>query len=510
MKFNSPFWHKLFGTTEGNGQMQPKEAVAFSITGFAQNLICTIIGSYLMIFMTDAIGFSNDMTVKLFGKAMLGPAAVAFLMLLARVYDAVNDPVMGGIVDKTRSKWGKCRPYLKWMAIPISIVTIICFLPVYPANKTGFIIMSLIYLIWGSVYSVADVPYWGLSTAMTNDTEVRGKLLTVARLMCTLGAGVVTVFVPIITNAVSSPYLDDNGYVLSEYAQTVQGLLKNTYFIIAIVIAVISIPMFYYGFRNTRERYTAEEKPQSMSHNIKLLFKNRPLLLLMLAGILGSARAVYMGAGGLYFAKYALASIGGEKMYSVITMAVVPGGLVASVLVPYFTKKFGKKKTFIFTHLVGGIVMFVMFFAGYKSTAGLIINLIGLVILGVPQGISNVMIYAMIGDSVEYLEWKTGERAEGVCFSMQTFINKIGMAVSAFIGVLAYGMSGVKLGNVQGSINEAGLDKLWWMIMLIGAVSMLLMVIPLLFDNFTEDKQRQAVKEIEERKAAKRAAASQQ
>ena len=116
------FLHKLFGTTPGEG-MQPKEAIAYSVAGFGQNFICTIIGSYLTVFMTDALGF--DLNTKI--GVMSGVMAVAWLMLGTRIFDAFNDPIMGSIVDRTRTKWGKCRPYLKWMAIPIGVVTILCF-----------------------------------------------------------------------------------------------------------------------------------------------------------------------------------------------------------------------------------------------------------------------------------------------------------------------------------------------------------------------------------------------
>ena len=167
-------WHKLFGTYPGDGEMQPKEGIAYSLCGFGQNLICTIIGSYLTIFMTDAIGY--------------GALAVALLMLFARIYDALNDPIMGSIVDRTRTPWGKCRPYLKWMAIPVAVVTILCFLPWYPNNPGGFAAMSIMYIIWGMVYTVCDVPYWGLNSRMSNDTFRRGNLLTIARLLCTAGA----------------------------------------------------------------------------------------------------------------------------------------------------------------------------------------------------------------------------------------------------------------------------------------------------------------------------------
>ena len=144
---NSKFLHKLFGTTPGKG-VQPKEAVAYSVAGFGQNFICTIIGSYLTIFMTDALLFGAVPKGTLW-KTVDGAMAVAFLMLFTRIYDALNDPIMGSIVDKTRTKWGKCRPFLKWMAIPIAISTIVCFCPFFKSeSKTTFVIISIVYVIW--------------------------------------------------------------------------------------------------------------------------------------------------------------------------------------------------------------------------------------------------------------------------------------------------------------------------------------------------------------------------
>ena len=473
--------HKLFGSTPGDGEMQPKEGFSYSLCGFGQNLICTIIGSYLTVFMTDAIGFNALM--------------VAFLMLGARIFDALNDPIMGSIVDRTRTKWGKCRPYMKWMAFPIAIMTAICFLPVYPKDNGGFAAISVMYIVWGVVYTVADVPYWGLSTAMSNDTYRRGNLLTIARLFCTAGAGIVTVITPIITDNMTKG-LDP----------AAKGeMLKWIYFVIAIVCCVIALPLFYLGFKNTKERNVTEENPPSLGHNLKLLFKNKPLMLIVLSGIGGAARMLFTYTGGLYFAKYIMDK---ESMYSLFTMAIVPGGLIASLLVPWCTKKFGKKNTYIWSHIVGGVAMLIAFIVGiacdrgaYTSTATTVVLLIALVIAGIPSGFGNIITYAMIGDTVEYLELKTGERAEGICFAMQTLINKIGMAVGAFVGVLAYYMAGVAA-NDASSVTPEGKDTMWFMLVGIAAISFFLTVIPLFFYKFNEKEQQAAKAEIEARKHA--------
>lgn len=493
--------HKIFGTTPGDGNLQPKEAIAYSIAGFGQNFICTIIGSYLTVFMTDALLFgSADVMVG----GVSGAMAVAFLMLGTRIYDACNDPIMGSIVDRTRTKWGKCRPYLKWMPIPIAVMTILCFCPfLEPKATSTFAIISVVYVIWSMVYTVVDVPYWGLSTCMTNNTTIRGNVLTVARLLSTLGAGIVTVGVPIITSAVTNKYKGADGAVLPQFIDANANTLKWTYFICALVFTGIAIPMFYYGFRNTKERFTSTETPPSLGHNLKLLFKNRELLLVVLSGILGGARMVYTYTGGLYFAKYVLKE---EGLYSLITLLVVPGGAVASILVPWMTKKFTKKWAYIGVHVLGAVVMFAMYFIGYDANWKLVVCAIGLVLLGIPQGVNNIVTYAMIGDTVEYLEWKTGERAEGICFAMQTFINKIGMAVGAFIGVFSYSWAGINPTAADGVyITAQGEQTLWNLLVLSGALSMVGTIIPMLFYRLTEKRQRELVKEIEERKAKKAA-----
>ena len=528
------FLHKLFGTTPGKG-VQPKEAIAYSIAGFGQNFICTIIGSYITVFMTDALLFGADGVMV---GGVSGAVAVAILMLAARIFDAFNDPIMGSIVDKTRTKWGKCRPYLKWMAFPIGIMTILCFLPVFSAEAVyngtqttiAFTTIAVIYIVWSVVYTVADVPYWGLSTCLTNNTVTRGNILTVARMFCTVGAGIVTVFLPMITGALTEKfkYADtaaDKALIAADKADAIanmvanQGIdteaaiqtfvgtvkegleisnaetLKLTYFIAAIILVAAAIPMFFYGFKNTTERFTSDENPPSFGHNLKLLFKNKELLLIVLSGVLGGARMVYSYTGGLYFAKYILHN---EGLYGIITLLVVPGGLVASILVPWMSKKFTKKWSYIVVHLFGGLVMAVMYFVGYDAPWKMVICAIGLVLLGIPQGVNNIITYAMIGDTVDYLEWKTGERGEGICFAMQTLINKIGMAVGAFIGVLSMSIAGINARTYE----VANPDALWNVLIISGIVSMFACAVPMFFYTITEKKQAQMVAEIEARKAA--------
>lgn len=471
------FLHKLFGTNPGKG-MQPREAIAYSVAGFGQNLICALISSFLLFFYTDGVG--------------LLPAGVAYLMLGVRLFDAFNDPLMGSIVDRTRTKWGKLRPYLLFTPIPIGILTMICFTTIPGDYNTKFLYAAITYVVWSILYTIVDVPYWGLSTALTSDTNKRATLLTVARLSCTAGAGLVTLSVPAIVNYIQNK--TTGGIGLEEIAPALQKTMKvaiatdlrQSFIWIAAIVTIMAVPLFFIGFKYTNERYYSPTPPLSLGQNLKLLTRNTPLLLIVLSGVLGAARLTYF-TSGLYFAKYCLDN---AAVFTIITIATVPGGLLASVFTPYLAKRFGKRDLYIYSHLAGAVVMFAMFFAGWRTPFGLWFNFIGLILLGIPSGFSNILTYAMIADTVDYLEWKTGERAEGICFSMQTFISKIGMAACAFVTMLTLSIVGFKE-NMAATVQVQ--DGIYFASVFLAAISMLATSIPLFFYKFTEKEQARVV-----------------
>ena len=398
-------WHKILGTTPGEG-MQPKEVFSYSIAGLGQNMIFAMVSSFLMLYYTDAVG--------------LLPGAVAMIMLGTRLFDAFNDPIMGSIVDRTRSRWGKLRPYLLFSPLPIAIFTVICFTTLPGADYTARLIYAIVtYNIWAILYTILDVPYWGLSTAMTSDTHKRATMLTIARLACTLGGGLITLTVPIIVGFMQSR--TTGGLLLEEIPLEQQEAvraaigsdLRAAFPWIAAVVAALALPFIFAAFVGTKERYYSDEPPHSMLENFKLLFKNGPLMLIVLSGILGSLKGMFL-AGGIYFAKY---NLGDSGYFTLITLSVAPGGLLASLLTPMLSRKFGKRDLFIFSHLAGAAVLLAIYFAGWRSAFGLWFNLAGLIIVGIPMGFANILTYAMIADTVDYLEWKSGKRAEGICFA---------------------------------------------------------------------------------------------
>ncbi len=511
-----PLLHKILGTSPDKpDEMQPKEVLSYSIAGFGQNLICQLVTSFFLFFLTDAVG--------------INPIWLAIMFLCARLFDAFNDPIMGTIVDMTRSKYGKMRPWLLYMPIPICVLTVLMFISTDIGEVQNFIYATVIYVMWGICYTTVDVPYWGLASSMTSDTDKRNTMLTIARLFCTIGAGVVTVLIPIFQDMVRNNTYNEFGIIrdssgsllgyiskdgLNVFGNIPTNLINSAtdqlikqykvlFIIVAVVVVAMALPTFYIGFKNTKERFYDEKADKaSLWHNIKLLGKNKPVLLMIATGVLGSLRLIYM-TSGLYYAKY---NLGNEAIFSTLTLLVVPGGLIATVTTPWLSKKIGKRNLFLYSHLLGGVAMLALYFLGLSSngtsTASQVFFYIVMLILGLPSGYSNILTYSMIGDSIDYLEDKTGERAEGICFSMQTFISKIGMAMTAFVVLLVLGTEGYADANVLTGAN-APLEGIWMMTTLLSGASTLACCIPLIFYDFTEKKQAECVARIEARKAAK-------
>jgi sugar (glycoside-pentoside-hexuronide) transporter len=498
-KFNL---HKLFGTEPGKG-LQPKEALSYSLAGLGQNVICGLVSSFSIYY------FTNGLRIE--------PVTVGLIVLFIRLFDAFNDPIMGSIVDKTDTKYGKFRPYLKWTPFPIAILTVLMFLP-FSAGTGGdptpvitVVLVTFIYTVWSVVYTIIDVPYWGLATSLSNETHQRGLLLTVARLLCTIGMGVVGLLVPIFTGALTGEYFDPStGSPIPGNEDIVSEVLRNNFWWLVLILSVASVPLLYLGFKNTNERFFDKSNVRPLKENLKLLGKNKPLMLIIISGVLGSAKLTYLFAN-MYLAQYNIGAVMGDTAIlgmvgvgtaTIITLSNVPGGLVATLLVPWCTKKFGKRNTFIASHLFAGAVMIGMSIIGWNTWQKLLINLIGLIFVGVAQGFANILTYAMIADTVEYTELHEGKRAEGICFAMQTFINKIGMAIGAAVLCFGLGWAGIKVDVAwtQDMRNEPGLNILYYICILIPGISILLCTIPLFFYKFNEKEQAEAVAVIMARK----------
>jgi sugar (glycoside-pentoside-hexuronide) transporter len=432
-----------------------REKLAFGFAGLGQNIIYNFVATYLMIFYTDVLG--------------LLPVTVGVLMLVAKIWDAVNDPIMGSIVDRSHFKRGKLRSWLFWIPIPMIISTILLF--VAPSFDYGakVIYAYFTFILWDMVFTVSDVPFWGLSAAMTRNPKERLSLVTFARILCNVGMAISIVLPPLMF----ALFPDQ----------------KSGYFWTAVILITIGGLLFYLASLGTKERVADTEEPISFFKNLGLLLKNKPLLALQSSRMLGAFRMV-IGIAGTYFAKY---NMGDAKYFSLLGGILIASMIAAMFITPFFTKRFSKKTMYNASLLLGAFSHLAMFFAGYHNLP-LVFFL--LFLCGMSLGMNDVITYTMVGDTVDYLQWKTNRRTEGLTFSLHTFTTKFQSAFgSLWIGIVLTYVGFVE--NVPQSAQS--LTGIFSLISVFPAIAAVMSIIPMFWYDLTEKKHEAILVEIESR-----------
>lgn len=394
-----------------------KERYAYGLAGLGQNMIYNFTTSYIMIFYTDVAG--------------IGPAAVGTLLLIARFFDAVNDPILGFILDRKPSKNGKLIPILKNLPIPMAVFTILIFwVPsMHPLIKIVYAYLS--YLLWDIVYTLSDVPYWGLSVAMSPDPDERFSLVRLARILCNVGLAVSIVIPPLIISAF--------------------GGQQRAYLIAALSMALIGSALFSLVGRYTRECiiYSTPTEPV----NFRVWFENRPLLILQSSRLLQAFRMVIASAG-LYFAKY---NLGNEAYFSLLGGLLIGAMLLAMGITPLLSKRLNKKQLYQVSLLIGFISHGVLYLIGYQN---FMLTYVLIFVSGFSLGLNDVVTYSLMSDVVDDYRIKTGVNSEGLSFSFHTFMSKLQSALGLFFIGLVLSQTGFIENVVQTSLTLNGIFSL--------------------------------------------------
>lgn len=409
--------------TKDIGDYSNKERNVYLAGMFGQNIIYAIIGSVLQVFYTDIL--------------LIPTIAVSAIMGISRVWDGINDIIMGTVVDKTHTRWGKCRPYLKFVPIPIAITTILMFLPImnFPVGaKIAFVIFT--FLLWETLYTLGDIPLWGVTSLMTPDEEKRSKLISAARIISSFGSIIVVGFYPIkdALGAIDLGLFANTGKANSDlaYFSEPQG-----YLLAVIAIALVGGILFRLPFAFIRERIVQapKEKDTGLKENLKLMWQNKLFLRALASNILGCTKTILMSAG-IYFCKWVLGNGGNETLWLVkLGGPFLVGMIIAMNRSTAFAKKFGKKKVYLFSSYLNAIPYILIFFTGYHN---ILFMAVMLFIAGFLTGLTTVYNTTMIADSVDYMEHKVGKRNDGVFFSGLNFTAKLTAAITAIVTNLVF------------------------------------------------------------------------
>ncbi len=467
-----------------------KEKLNFMAGLAGQNIVYCFIGaSFFQYFLTDIAQF---------------PASVvAVLLILMKVWDGVNDPIIGSIVDRHRFKNGeKLRPLLKHTPVPVGIFTVLIFV-VFSTDenllwlRVGYFV--IMYLCWDITYTMQDVAIWGTTSVITPNSNERDKFVQLARTVGSIFFGIFSAVIPMIMEIVAK--------------QSGNSLALMTVLFAAIFGlggALVSAKCYS---AQERVRLVEPDKQQtSILECFKLLFQNKMLMLVTLSNLFG---ALAFGNNLMtYFFKYKLPEISiGGFVLGPLTLTTVFGALTTApsflgmLLADKLKVKFnGYRNLLIFIQVCTLIGRIVAWGIGYEGK-NIVFTIIILALCSFPAGAASIAQTSLFCDSVDYMEWKTGKRTEGVTFAMQTFFTKISSGITGALGTFALSILGyVAVEDTPdavylGTQSEAFETWIWPLVMLTPAIAALLYIIPLLFIKYTPEQKAQVEKELAERRA---------
>lgn len=511
-----------------------KELVGYLVGMFGQNLIYNIVATGLYFYFQNVI--------------CLPAMALGWIMTIARIWDAINDPMMGTIVDKTKSKWGKCRPYLIIFPAIIGLVTILTFINgnYATASSTSQKVLivawaAISYIAWGMCFTVCDIPLWGITSLMTEDENDRSKILGLARMVA--GIGGIGVLVVQVAQALGTAFVSKIDKNAVDYDTLVQKANQKGFIVTVIIMTVIASVLFEFAGLFTREKVEKSEKSYTFKENFQIMFRNKPFRQILISGILRSPiqllMIVAMTLVTYYYANGNIMNIlttdSSGKITGIdvkilvglgcVAIGLFAGQFIAMGVTPLIIKKV-EKKTLYNIYSIAGAFPFALIFVFYKVSGGDLTSTFWSIIVGICMLVAsaafggiNVLQSVMIADCVDYEEYHNGVRTDGVFFSGQSFITKLAAGISTIISSAVYafvGYSGANVDKLNRAIEKGAnfitydggtgagkyAEAMFFLISIPPAIGMLLSALPTLKYAMSDKEHEKILKTLVEKRNA--------
>jgi GPH family glycoside/pentoside/hexuronide:cation symporter len=474
-------------------QIRWKERIGYGSGDLASCLYWNTFSLFLLIFYTNAFGIS--------------PAAAGTMLLVTRIVDTCFDPLMGMVGDRTRSRWGRFRPWLLWMSVPFAVagVLVFCTPNFSPGGKLvyAYITYGLVMI----VYSAINIPYGALLGVITPDPAERTKLSscrfigafagnlivqgTLLYLMAGFGSGNWA-----FSNVASLEHLKQGGQLSAPEAD----IMRHGFPLAIGVYAVLAAALFLFAFVSTKERVPTEAKHRaSVREDVGDVLRNRPWLVLSGANVLFLIWVSMRGAATAFYFKYYVGNTQLMASWLVFgTIATLLGVASTATLVRWLG---GRRSAYIWLQLINAVVCGALVLA---SPSDYVLIYVTQIVGSFFNGPLNPLIWAMYADTADYGEWRFGRNSTGLIFSAGTFSQKTGWAVGGAVAgwMLAYFGFNADL-PMQ---SAATLKGIVWMMSLLPAVASVITALVLMFYNLDKGTQRRIEAELKERRAAAAAA----
>ncbi len=442
-----------------------KELIFYSLGLFGLQAIIFYINSYQVEFYS--------------GSGMIEASKmviVTFIILAAKLVSAVFDPLIGNLIDsKKGGKHGKLKPFIVISTIPLSILTVLIFCKV---NLTGFALYAYIFVtttLWSVAMTLGDVPSQGMSAVITPNPTERNNLIGFSGTLKSIGQAAPYVVVPAVCLCVPG-------------GAGIEGTISTTeYLWCAIVISVLGSLMFLGIFFFNKERVPYEAERVSLKDMFGIIKNNKYLLLVVASYFLGFAR---QGAMAIQ-AQTANAILGGANKIIILGISTAVGTVISMAVTPILIKKFDEKKVFIAMSIYGGVSSALAYLVAVWTNFNLIALIATLFLMGLQFGAVNIMPMIMVADSVDYYEWKTGKRTEGVAYAVLSLCIKVTLALGAAV-CLAWvfaDFTGYQANMTE--FSDSVKKGVFFSYTVIPGITSALAAIPIFFYDLVGDKKKQ-------------------
>ena len=402
-------------------KLTAKQKAAFGIGAVGKDMVYALSASYVMYFYQDVLRLSATF--------------VGLILMIARVFDALNDPFMGVIVAKTRTRWGRFRPWILTGTVLNALVLYALFAAPDLSQAGMMVYFSIVYILWGVTYTMMDIPYWSMIPAVTSTPADRENLSVVGRTCAGVGAALIAMFTMLLVGALGG----DSERAGFKY--------------VALIVSVVFVVTEIVCCAEMKESNQTEMKTATVKEMFRALFSNDQAIVVVLSIVLINSALYLTSNFVIYFFKYDFGGAGWKESYTLFsTIGGAAQILGMMLLYPLLRKKLSN--TGVFT------LSLVLALGGYGlllalCLAGLSGNLIALCVPGVVvfacNGMLSVLTTLFLSNSVDYGQLKTGRREESVIFSMQTFVVKAASGVAVFLTGI-----GLDLIGLVGDTEETG------------------------------------------------------
>ena len=472
--------------------MSFKEIAAYSLGLFGFQAIVGLLNSYQAEFDSSILGADI--------------AVVGVLILVAKIISAVADPVVGNLVDRSKSKMGKFKSMIVYSLAPLLIMSAVVFVDVpFKSNRIfTYIWIFVTYLIWSIAMTMGDVPSQGIAAALTPNPTERTNVVSISNTFKQIGFSACVVIVPIVCLIVP-----EGSKVIVKKGETDTPMIAPEYLFVAILTALLGCILFALIPIINKERVVTESNEKITAKDmLNALKNNKPLMLVIVSYFLGFGRQMAMGIQ----VQAANVLLGSQNLVAVLGIVTAVGSMISMALCPLLIKKLDERKAYILLSVYGFAASILSFVVGHfwfqnpKNTVLTILFYASLFLIGLQFGAVTLMPMIMTADCVDYYEYETGKRMEGAAYSILTLTIKVCLALGTALGLVFIQFSGysdtvaqITAGTATGFQNSTK-DIVFFAYTAMPGILALISVFPMLKYDIVGKKKEMITKALAERR----------